>query len=244
MKHALAVAMSAAVLIGLVGPGPAAAQRSGDRGGIRPTMDRGRPGPPPAFLQPYDARFHTLRPVPAHPSGLPDRAFTQHRSLADPAPFTGHHRGFKGHGFKGHGHGHGSVIVGSGPVVYWPGYAVDGYTDASLYAAPQYVVAPPPPTVVVVPSPPAPTVVEHDTGRYELRGDGITTPYTWVWVPKPPAAPPEATPASTSPHPAEPAPPRRSALYTWTDRDGVVHWTDNAGSVPQEYRSKVQKRSL
>ena len=29
-----------------------------------------------------------------------------------------------------------------------------------------------------------------------------------------------------------------------SERDGVVHWTDNAGSVPQEYRSKVQKRSL
>ena len=167
MRRALAVAMSAAVLIGLIGPAPAAAQRSGDPGGIRPTTDRGRPGPPPAFLQPHGARFHTLRPVPAHPSRLPDRAFPQHRALADPAPVTGHHRGVKGHGFKGHGHGHGSVIVGSGPVVYWPGYAVDGYTtDASLYASPQYVVAPPPPTVVVVPSPPAPTVVEHETGRY------------------------------------------------------------------------------
>ena len=87
-------------------------------------------------------------------------------------------------------------------------------------------------------------MVEHETGRYELRGDGIMSPYTWVWIPKPPAAPPEIPPAPASPPPAATAPPRKSTLYTWTDREGVVHWTDNVGSVPQEYRSKVQQRSL
>jgi len=30
-------------------------------------------------------------------------------------------------------------------------------------------------------------------------------------------------------------------LYTWTDKDGVVHVTDNLGNVPAEYRSKAQK---
>ena len=247
MKRALAVAMSAAVLTTSVAAAPAAAERFDDRAGRRLSIDRGRPaGPPQTVVRPFDARSDTLQPVPAHPSGLPNHAFTQPRSRAQPPErpvFPGHHRGFAGRGVKGHGHG--SVIVGSGPVVvyspgYAPGYAVDGYADPSLYAGPQYVAAPAP---TVAAAPPVPTVVEHETGRYELRGDGLTVPYRWVWVPNPPAAPPEVA-APPSPPSAELAPPRRSALYTWTDRDGVVHWTDNAGSVPQEYRSKVQKRSL
>jgi hypothetical protein len=36
----------------------------------------------------------------------------------------------------------------------------------------------------------SPTVVYYPHGRYELRGDGTTTPYQWVWIPNPPAAPP------------------------------------------------------
>jgi hypothetical protein len=249
MKRALALAMSAAVLTTAVAAAPAAAERFDDRGGRRPSIDRGRlAGPPPTVVRPFDPRFDTLQPVPAHPSGLPNHAFTQRRSLAHPQArpaFPGHHRGFEGRGFKGHGHG--SVIVGSGPVVvyspgYAPGYAVDTYAEPSLYAAPQYA-APPAPAVAAAPPPPAPTVVEHETGRYELRGDGLTVPYRWVWVPNPPAAPPEVA-AAPSPPSAQTAPPRRSTLYTWTDRDGVVHWTDNAGSVSQEYRSKVQKRPL
>lgn len=37
----------------------------------------------------------------------------------------------------------------------------------------------------------APGVIQYSTGRYELRGDGITTAYVWVWVPNPPSAPPD-----------------------------------------------------
>ena len=246
-KRALAVAMSAAVLASSVAAAPAAAERFDDRGG-RLAIDRGRPAaPPPTVVRPYDPRVHALQPVPAHPSELQNHAFPPPRSFTRPpapAGFPEHHRGLAGRGFKGHGHG--SVIVGSGPVVvyspgYAPGYVVDSYADPSPYAAPQY--APPAPTVAAAPPPPAPTVVEHEAGRYELRGDGLTVPYRWVWVPNPPAAPPEvaAPPSRAS---AEPAPPQRSALFMWTDRDGVVHWTDNANSVPQEYRSKVQERSL
>ena len=244
-KRALAVVMSAAVLASSVAAGPAAAERFDDRGGGRPAIDRGRPAvPPPTALRPYDPRAHTLQPVPAHPSELQSHAFPPPRSFTRrpaSAGFPEHDRGFAGRGFKGHGHR--SVIVGSGLVYspgYAPGYAGDSYADPSFYAAPQYVA---PPMVPAAPPPPAPTVVEHATGRYELRGDGLTVPYRWVWVPNPPAAPPEVA-APPSRAPAETAPPRRSALFTWTDRDGVAHWTDNANSVPQEYRSKVQKRSL
>src|SRR2546427_5342754 len=34
--------------------------------------------------------------------------------------------------------------------------------------------------------PPMPSVVEYPHGRYELRGDGVTAPYAWVWIPNPP----------------------------------------------------------
>jgi outer membrane lipoprotein SlyB len=59
------------------------------------------------------------------------------------------------------------------------------------------------PTVVV---PATPTAVVYPTGRYELRGDGITTPYQWVWIPTPPPPPPPP-PAPAAPPPPPPAPP-------------------------------------
>jgi hypothetical protein len=37
-----------------------------------------------------------------------------------------------------------------------------------------------------------PNVVFFPHGRYELRGDGITMPYVWVWIPNPPSAPPSS----------------------------------------------------
>lgn len=60
------------------------------------------------------------------------------------------------------------------------------------------VYAPPSQVVVVQPSPAYPTVVQYSTGRYELRGDGIYTPYQWVWIPNahplpPPPPPPPAS---------------------------------------------------
>ena len=94
---------------------------------------------------------------------------------------------------------------------------------------------------------PTVTVVQYPTGRYELRGDGITIAYRWVWVPNPPSTPP-APPPTVTPGPppaAAPAEPsaRHSTLYRWTDRDGVVHWTDNPATVPKEYRAKMETRS-
>jgi hypothetical protein len=87
------------------------------------------------------------------------------------------------------------------------------------------------------------TVIEFPNGRYELRGDGITTPYRWVWIPNPPTSPPadEAPPAPsvTPPAPAEPA--RRIDVYRWTDDEGVVHLTDRWEKVPEAYRTKAKK---
>jgi hypothetical protein len=97
-------------------------------------------------------------------------------------------------------------------------------------------------------APVSPSVIEYAHGRYELRGDGVTTPYTWVWVPNPPPAPPPAPPPPAAPPaaapPAEPppvsdaAPPRpRDRLYRWTDERGVAHWTNRPDAVPSEYRT-------
>ena len=35
----------------------------------------------------------------------------------------------------------------------------------------------------------APMVVSYPHGRYELRGNGMTVPYQWVWIWNPPPAP-------------------------------------------------------
>jgi hypothetical protein len=40
-------------------------------------------------------------------------------------------------------------------------------------------------TTTVVVTQPAGTqrVINYSTGRYELYGDGVSTPYYWVWIP-------------------------------------------------------------
>ncbi|HET7875350.1 MAG TPA: hypothetical protein VFN71_07470 [Methylomirabilota bacterium] len=64
------------------------------------------------------------------------------------------------------------------------------------YAAPAYAY--PSQAVGVQPAPQAyPTVVQYPHGRYELRGDGVQTPYQWVWIPNPP--PPPAAPPAPQP---------------------------------------------
>src|SRR5207244_2699988 len=83
----------------------------------------------------------------------------------------------------------------------------------------------------------------------ELRGDGVSMPYTWAWIPNPPMAPPAATPTSvpaapTAPPAVEqgsarrPSPPRAGHLYRWIDEQGAVHWTDRLDAVPEQYRSR------
>jgi hypothetical protein len=51
--------------------------------------------------------------------------------------------------------------------------------------------------VVAGVSTPSGRVVTHPEGRYQLYGDGTTTPYYWVWIPS----------GMTSPAPPPPPPP-------------------------------------
>jgi hypothetical protein len=121
--------------------------------------------------------------------------------------------------------------VYSAPPVF-PGPAVYAYGGANSYAAP--------------PPPPLPPVVEFPTGRYELRGDGVYTPHSWVWNPNPPVAPPP--PAAPPAPPAEGGEPMASrpaptttGLYRWTNEQGVTTWTDNAEKIPVRYRGQASR---
>jgi hypothetical protein len=150
------------------------------------------------------------------------------------APRSSFHRGFTPFG----------TIVVYAPWSYGPSsyYGSPSYYDPSLAYAPPAMYGPTGGTVSLAPPPPMPSVIEYPTGRYELRGDGITAPYRWVWIPNPPPAPPaDAPPAGAPVSPAPPAsrdrePVRHTALYRWTDAQGVVHLTDRRDPVPGRSR--------
>ncbi|HET8575692.1 MAG TPA: DUF4124 domain-containing protein [Methylomirabilota bacterium] len=126
------------------------------------------------------------------------------------------------------------------------------YPYSSYFYGPPMVYEQPS-SYLIAPPAPIPSVIEYPNGRYELRGDGVTTPFRWVWIPKPPPGPPEAPPAAP---PAPPEPPvaakpsaeRRpaspTAVYRWTDEEGVTHWTDQLENIPERYRAKVQRPTL
>ncbi len=88
-----------------------------------------------------------------------------------------------------------------------PVYAAPVYA-APVYVAPAYPVYVERPVyysqVYVAPPPTYPTVVQYPHGRYELRGDGMRTPYQWVWIPNPPPPPPP--PAVPPGPPSAPSP--------------------------------------
>jgi len=146
------------------------------------------------------------------------------------------------------------AVVAAAPAVV---YAAPPAYYATPYSAPPVYYAPPayydPPTTYYSPPPPAPTqnVVQYPHGRYELRGDGVTVPYRWVWIPNPPPPPaappppaePPAAPPAGAPSSGAPPPARQSQLYRWTDTLGVVHWTDRLDAVPEQYRARA-KHSL
>lgn len=92
------------------------------------------------------------------------------------------------------------------------------------YAVPVAAAAPPAP-----PPPPERQVIEYPDGRYELRGDGVSAPYRWVWVPNPPAPPRAAQPAVR--------------LYAWTDEQGVLHVTDRLDRIPARHRAEAQRNA-
>jgi hypothetical protein len=116
-----------------------------------------------------------------------------------------------------------------------------GTVSPVIYAAPAGYVSPPPvdqpAAAVATPAEsPVPRVVEHATGRYELRGDGTTTPYQWVWIPHPPSAPPEAAPPSTR----EPGATDRMPSYRWTGEDGTIFLTNRLDRVPESHRAQAR----
>jgi hypothetical protein len=141
--------------------------------------------------------------------------------------------------------GHGSVGTFFPPVA--SGATVVVLAPPVSAPPPVVYVAPPPVTSLFQEPPSRPTVVEHPTGRYELRGDGMTAPYRWVWIPHPPAEPPapSETPAlgpsvtSGGTPPAAPAP--RSEVYRWADDEGVAHWTNKLEKIPAPYRSRAER---
>ena len=135
-------------------------------------------------------------------------------------------------------------IIYSPPLVYGsPYYGAVPYDPPAAYA-PGVAYAPPLSyapnmggAISLAPSPssPTPTVVEFSTGRYELRGDGMATPYTWVWIPASPSQAPDGGGPPVS---------SRRPVYRWTDATGVAHWTDSLEAVPQQYRAEAQQPRL
>jgi hypothetical protein len=185
--------------------------------------------------------------VPQRFFGHPN--FPHHVVAARPsAPFFRHHVGphpFARHRFVPLGVIGGSAIAFSSTTVYSPpiGYAAPSpYTTGAYadngwgnYDSPAVYTAP---AVGAAPAPMA-NVIQYSTGRYELRGDGLAIPYTWVWIPNPPPAPPSAVPMGAV-VPGDSAP-SHGHVYVWTDTQGVLHMTDRWESVPPQYRPQAKQ---
>ena len=121
-----------------------------------------------------------------------------------------------------------STVFGAQPVY--------GVQPAYVQPVNNIVSAAPPP-------PPMPSVVEYPMGRFELRGDGMMSPYNWVWIPNPPPPPPVAAPPAgpafspTGPAFSDDRPSFSSRrVYRWTDEQGVINVTDRLDAVPSRYR--------
>jgi len=76
-----------------------------------------------------------------------------------------------------------------------------------------------------------------------LRGDGTTMPYTWVWIPNPPPAPPTSPPAGSL-NQSDPPPRRATSIYRWTDERGDIHLTDSLDMVPKKFRPQTKHTEL
>ena len=171
---------------------------------------------------------------------------------------SGFHRGAHNGGPGGRSFAHrrfgGGLIVFAPPFWYGSDLSYDpgpAYAPAPAYGPAVYGPGVYGPgvggTLALAPSAPStPSVIEYPTGRWELRGDGITIPYRWVWIPNPPSAPPSSTPPSGEPvTPAPPTstrpePPGNTKIYRWTDGQGALHLTDRLDTVPERYRAQAR----
>jgi len=175
----------------------------------------------------------------------------RHRAPAIDGHRFNHHRGFRHH-LGGLG-----VVIATPIVVYTPPVFaapitayMPPYAPPVIYSAPPPVVSAPPvvysapPTLAGRPPAPLPRVVEHPHGRYELRGDGVSTPYTWVWIPNHPPPPPPTPPPAATPNGAPTsggALPAREHVYQWVDEQGVGNWTNRVDRVPRRYREQASQ---
>src|SRR6267142_1310675 len=178
-------------------------------------------------------------------------AAAQHRGGGFHGGGHGFHGG--GRGFHGGGRGFGHFQhrpVGPRLIVVAPFSPFGFYsTPPFAYSAPPPAYGPSPgygpPPAYAAPSPPAyaPPLsqdvepiqreVVFPTGRYVLRGDGVNVPYTWVWIPNPPTAPPGGAPSSSIA--------LERTVYAWTDANGVTTWTDRLSKVPPEHRANARR---
>jgi hypothetical protein len=257
---AFRVAASLALVTGilLAGTPAGAAGPHGSGGPVgRPIAGPAMPGPRAAQRIVQDrivpGGFFTLpsaRPGVVKDTIVPGGFFTLPAARGRFGANRPHSRRFS-RGFIGSGVIAPPVIVEAPPVV---AYAPDDYYDSGYYNPPDdpSAVYDPPvvytqpvnPVSVAPPPPPTPNVIQYETGRYELRGDGITTPYTWVWIPNPPPPPPSGPPIAATPGGpdiADAPSARPSQLYRWTDEQGVVHLTDRLDSVPRQYRALAKQ---
>ncbi len=230
MKRGLISATVSLVLVMSMALVPTPVRAEGLRDGHGDRQGGGSVGVRPSVSRPSVPQSSMPRPsVP--------RPFSDPRRSSDPRRFS--HRPSVSFGF--------GVPVYVAPPVF---YGSPSYYDPPVAYDPPAVYAPSTNTVSVAPDPPPPPgVIEYPTGRYELRGDGVATPYAWVWVPNPPPAPPEAAPLAAAPAlPEAPAPagqsPGRRELYRWTDEQGVVTLTDRWDSIPEKYRHEAKRLSL
>ena len=143
----------------------------------------------------------------------------------------------------------GGIVVFAPPFWYGSDSFYDSgsdYRPAPAYGAAAYGPAMGGTLALAPPSPSTPSVIQYPTGRWELRGDGLTIPYRWVWIPNPPTAPPPPTSPSgepVTPAPLEsgrPEPPGNTKIYRWTDGQGVLHLTDRLDTVPERYRAQAR----
>jgi hypothetical protein len=106
-----------------------------------------------------------------------------------------------------------------------------------VYVSPTIYISTSPAASAPIAAPAPPPVVEYPTGRYELRGDGVATPYSWVWIPNPPAStpPPDEPRGSTGSVTAA-----RSPVYRFTDDEGTVIWTNQVERVPEPLRRQAR----